>query len=259
MTITGANLDQAFLTFEKNLKAYLYRLTAHREDTEDLLQETYVQARQNIHQFNGSASLKTWIYAIATNKARDHWRVRKRWSADAQDACREVAETQPGQRARILDAFQSQTDRRFEIKEHINYCLTCLSKNLELDQQIAVILSEFFEFKRRDIADVLGRTEGVVKHLLFEGRKSLQAKHFNRCALINKNGTCYQCAELSDFFNTGQPAAQQVAALKLPQPDTLGETGFDRCLEIARSINPPEAQNSRLHDTLLQVLQDAIG
>ena len=52
----------------------LYRLTENAEEARDLTQETFLRAFQNIGHFRGDADLRTWIYRIAINQARNRWR-----------------------------------------------------------------------------------------------------------------------------------------------------------------------------------------
>jgi RNA polymerase sigma-70 factor (ECF subfamily) len=54
--------------------ALLYRLTDDAEEARDLTQETFLRAFQHIARFRGEADLKTWIYRIAINQARNRWR-----------------------------------------------------------------------------------------------------------------------------------------------------------------------------------------
>src|SRR6266566_2440920 len=59
----------------------LFRLTENSEETRDLTQETFLRAFQNIDRFRGEADLRTWIYRIAINQARNRsrwWRRRRR-------------------------------------------------------------------------------------------------------------------------------------------------------------------------------------
>src|SRR5215210_5522012 len=52
----------------------LFRLTENSEEARDLTQETFLRAFQHIDRFRGEADLKTWIYRIAINQARNRWR-----------------------------------------------------------------------------------------------------------------------------------------------------------------------------------------
>src|SRR5216110_965909 len=61
----------------------LYRLTENAEEARDLTQETFLRAFQNISHFRGDADLRTWIYRIAINQARNRWRWWRRRRRDA--------------------------------------------------------------------------------------------------------------------------------------------------------------------------------
>src|SRR6266699_5305001 len=85
------------LVNERSSEIYglLYRLTENSEEARDLTQETFLRAFQSIGHFRGEADLKTWIYRIAINQARNRWRWWRRRhrdstvsldSADAQQA-----------------------------------------------------------------------------------------------------------------------------------------------------------------------------
>src|SRR5919106_801366 len=52
----------------------LFRLTENSEEARDLTQETFLRAFQSIDRFRGEADLRTWIYRIAINQARNRWR-----------------------------------------------------------------------------------------------------------------------------------------------------------------------------------------
>ena len=64
-------LTAEFETFQGELKSFLLRMTASVQDAEDILQETYVKAHAKIDTFRGESSLKTWVFSIALNLAKD--------------------------------------------------------------------------------------------------------------------------------------------------------------------------------------------
>lgn len=247
-----------FPSFSQDLLGYLYRLSGNKEDAQDLLHDTFIRATEKEHTFRGESSLKTWVYAIATNLARDHKRVQNRWPADAQDQCKTTVMESADYMQRLGEAFHNQTEKKFELEEHINYCFTCLAKNISLEKQIAIILKDVYAFSRDEVASILGVTEGVVKHLLFEGRKELQEKYHYRCALINKNGICYQCAELNDHFEGKPSAASKVQAIGLDSTDNPQEQLRIR-LQLISKIHPLQSNGAALEDTIMQLLREAIG
>ena len=61
------------LVRERSSEIYglLYRLTENTEEARDLTQETFLRAFQSISHFRGEADLRTWMYRIAINQARN--------------------------------------------------------------------------------------------------------------------------------------------------------------------------------------------
>src|ERR1043166_787436 len=57
-----------------DIYALLYRLTEDPEEARDLTQETFLQAFRHLASFRGDADLRTWLYRIAVNQARNRWR-----------------------------------------------------------------------------------------------------------------------------------------------------------------------------------------
>jgi RNA polymerase sigma-70 factor (ECF subfamily) len=244
--------DVLLIEFEKNrpkLKSYLFRLTAHREDTEDLLQETFIKVSENIFSFQNKSSLKTWIFAIATNLAKDYLRSRNRWLPNAMDLAREESMKHPEIHiAQFMEINRTSPNGRFELREHINFCFTCIGKTLPIEQQVTVLLKEIFDFKINEIAVILEKTEGVIKHLLFNSRKTMEDIFDQRCSLINKNGACHQCSELSGIFNPKQNFQEQKIKIGLENEnaDKTKEQLFKLRANIAKAINPHECDGSEL-------------
>ena len=251
------NIEFEFVAIQGQLESYLYRLSANREDAKDLLHDTYLKVKQKKDSFQGNSSFKTWVFAIATNLAKDNRRIKNRWRLEVQDECKNASLSTPKYQQRIVGAFQNQTEQQFEIAEHINYCFTCIAKNLNLEQQVTIILKEFYHFKRREIAEILNKTEGVVKHLLLNGRKELQTRYEKRCALINKKGVCYQCAELNDFLQEKPNSEEKINNLGLSKTNDT-ESNLDIRFALINKINPLTSEASELEDTILQILREVI-
>ena len=112
-----------FVQFQDKLKSYLFRITANRLDAEDLVQETYIKASSNLLSFNGKSSLKTWVFTIATNLARDNLRAQRRWKEDAQDRCRENTRSSPQRVAVMRDIVSRSPAEAYEFKETYRFLL----------------------------------------------------------------------------------------------------------------------------------------
>ncbi len=200
---------------QEPLRSFLYRMTASREDTDDLVQDTFVRGFERIAQFRGDASLKTWLFRIATNLARDLLRERTRWPAEAQDLSKALAMGSPAIQAAFAKTHQTSDRGRYDVREHIDFCFTCIGKMLPVDQQVAVLLKDVYGFRRNEIAGILDVTEGVVKHLLHDARTTLSRVFYQRCALVNQRGTCHQCTELAGIYNPRQAKQAHLRKIEL--------------------------------------------
>ncbi|KAB2878621.1 RNA polymerase sigma factor [bacterium] len=254
MTSIDADIDisKTYTELLPELGSYLYRLTCDKEVSNDIVQDTFVKVMEKQDQFNGRSSLKTWIFSIGTNLAMDWLRKKKRWSETAQDEAKSLAQSDPHYRAALMDKSQNSPSGAFDFKEHINFCFTCISKTLPLDQQVALILKDIYDFKINEISAILGSPEGTVKHWLFLARQTMSDIFDRRCALVNKQGVCYQCSELNGLFNPKQKQLKNVfQAVDKKDLYTLRT-------RLVKTIDPLSANGSDLEDTIMQILRKAI-
>lgn len=75
--MTTEILTKEFEAFRGQLKSYILRMTASVQDTEDIVQDTYIKAQTRIETFKGESSLKTWVFSIASNLAKDNLKSKK--------------------------------------------------------------------------------------------------------------------------------------------------------------------------------------
>ena len=252
--MTQFEFEDEFLKIQPLLKSFLYRIVGERETAEDLAQEAFLKAAANLSSFEHKSSLKTWIFTIAKNLAFDDLKARKRFSDDAQDKCKTAVLSDGFYQIELKNAVRNSSEEKFEVREHINFCFNCLAKTLKIEQQIAVILADVYDFKRAEIAEILGKTEAVVKHLLFEGRKSLQEKYENRCALINKKGICHQCSELNNLYNSAEESARQIAEIKF---DSAADSAhlYQLRTHLIKAIDSLPTNENNFHETVMRIVQ----
>lgn len=246
--MTPDNLGAEFETFRGQLASFILRMTASIQDTEDLVQETYIRAHSRIDTFRGDASLKTWIFAIAANLTRDLLKSKKRWPENATDICREAA---LGDREFIQEALHIRAvspQGAFEIKEHIAFCLTCVAKTLPLEQQIVLLLKEVYGFKVKEIARIIDQTEAMVKYYLHGGRSKMIEIFDHRCSLIRKDGVCHQCTELNGIFNPKQKSQEELVKIKLVrEAENQSKAALlDLRMQILQELDPFESGAAEL-------------
>ena len=152
------NLTLSFKQYSSQLKSFILRMTASVEDTEDIVQDTFVKAFSNIASFKNESSLKTWIFAIASNLAKDLLKAQKRWPENVTDICKEAALTDQEFLEEAMKIRMTSPQGDFEIKEHIAFCFTCVSKSLPLEQHLVLLLKEVYAFKIKEIAEIIDTT-----------------------------------------------------------------------------------------------------
>lgn len=252
---------QVFSAFQGQLKSYLYRLITDRNDVEDIVQETFVKAFDKISTYKEKSSLKTWVFSIATNLTRDLIRKQKRWPQDALDQACEAYKVSPDTQEKYTMVAQHTPYNTFVIRQHIDFCFTCISKTLPIEQQLALILKDVYEFKIKEIGQILNRSAGVVKHLLHDARKSMVKIFDNRCALVNKNGTCHQCSELNGIFNPEQDAQQELLKIEMVEEGPKKDKAelFKLRTQLVKGIDPLNAEGANLHEFMMGNVRKLIG
>lgn len=246
--MTTDQLAIEFENFQGELKSFLLRITASVQDAEDIVQETYIKASTKINTFRGESSLKTWVFRIGSNLAMDQLRSRKRWPEIVTDICREESLKDPQFFKEAMNIRQTSPQGNFEIKEHIAFCFTCVSKTLPLEQHLALLLKEVYGFKLREIAEILKQSEAMVKYYLHVSRNQMIDIFDQRCSLINKQGICHQCTELNGIFNPKQKAQEELAKIEMARDaeDKSKEGLFDLRMKILQELDPFESGAAEL-------------
>jgi RNA polymerase sigma-70 factor (ECF subfamily) len=153
--------------------ALLYRLTEDPEEAHDLTQETFLRAFQNISRFRGDADLKTWLYRIAINQARNRWRWWRRRRRDVTVSL----DAQAGQHEQPLSASLRAVGNNPEqdtLLREREASLRAALRSLSRSYREAVILRDVEGLSYEEIATALDISIGTVKSRLSRGRLELR-------------------------------------------------------------------------------------
>lgn len=230
------------------VRGLIRRMIAHPDDTDELVQETLLSAYEKIGAFRGEAKLSTWLCSIATRLCLDYLRGRKRWRPEAQiyskEACHSTEE-------KLADVKRTLADPGFifDAREHIAYCFTCVARTLEPEEEAALIVRDVLGCSNDEAARIVGVSESVLRHRLSSARKRMQSEFENLCALVNKQGACWQCPGLREFTpeqNRGEPVPD------IDGPDA--ETKYRRRLAIVRDADVDRGRSQTFHDLVWRVM-----
>jgi RNA polymerase sigma-70 factor (ECF subfamily) len=165
------------LVSERSAEIYglLFRLTENSEEARDLTQETFLRAFQSIGRFRGEADLKTWMYRIAINQARNRWRWwrrRRRDSTVSLDATR--GETNQTLGATLVESSENPEQQTLAHEREL--ALRSALQRIGRAYRETVILRDIEGFSYEEIATTLGINVGTVKSRLARGRQELKQK-----------------------------------------------------------------------------------
>lgn len=172
----AAAFEQLVADRSGEIYGLLYRLTENREEARDLTQETFLRAFQNIEHFRGEADLRTWIYRIAINQARNRWRWWRRRRRDVTVSL-DFAQGQNNKPlVATLRADRSETPEQKALSHERERVLRTALTSLRRVYREAVILRDIEGLSYEEVADALQISVGTVKSRLARGRRELRKK-----------------------------------------------------------------------------------
>ena len=154
----------------------LYRLTENPEEARDLTQETFLRAFQSIRSFRGDSDLRTWIYRIAINQARNRWRWWRRRRRDSTLSIDSTDENGKPALVATLKAENVQSPEQDTLAHERERILRNALKGLRRVYRETVILRDIEGFAYEEIAVALDISVGTVKSRLARGRQELRSK-----------------------------------------------------------------------------------
>ena len=161
-----ARQREAFERIVKEYSEQLYwqirRLVLSHDDANDILQNTFIKAWNNIEYFRGDAKMSTWLYRIALNECLtflNKQRASQQLSIDEADT-------------EILNQLES--DTYFDGDETQKVFLQAI-KQLPEKQQMIFNLKYFKEMKYEEISEILGTSIGALKASYHHAVKKIES------------------------------------------------------------------------------------
>ena len=141
------------------------------DDAEDLTQDIFIQVYKSLHRFKGEAAFSTWIYRIAINAALN--RVRK--NSQIPLHIRLSLFFDSGKEREIsLPVYDAEDPESILIgQEHRKWVQNALD-GLPENQRTAIVLSKYDDFSQKEIAEIIGTTEGAVESLIQRAKINLR-------------------------------------------------------------------------------------
>jgi RNA polymerase sigma-70 factor (ECF subfamily) len=185
---------------ERALRVHCYRLLGSLQDAEDLTQETLLRAWRSLDSLVGQASLRAWLYRIATNACLDEIDKRARrvlpvmigsprrsyvpsepragdapWLDPLPDAWLDVADTVPGPEA------------QYDTRESIELAFVAALQLLPGRQRAVLLLRDVLGWSTPEVAEMLELSIAATQSLLQRARETLGKSHTRTAARLSAN------------------------------------------------------------------------
>lgn len=176
--------------YRRELQVHCYRVLGSLQDAEDLLQETLLAAWRGLGAYEGRASVRSWLYRIATNRCLNALRDSARRPHDPAALHVEVPLPEPTRDRGeptwlepypdvLLERLPDRApgpEARYETRESVSLAFCAGLQHLPPRQRAVLVLRDVLGFRAAEVADMLETTESAVTSALKRARATLGAQ-----------------------------------------------------------------------------------
>jgi RNA polymerase sigma-70 factor (TIGR02960 family) len=225
----GGDFAELTETYRRELHVHCYRMLGSVQDAEDLVQETLLAAWRGRGGFEGRASLRGWLYRIATNRCLNALRDRGRRPPEPPPP--PAGEAEPPLPTRLREPVWLEPypdalldpEARYEQRESIGLAFVAALQRLPPRQRAVLVLRDVLGFRAAEVADTLGVTEAAVTSALFRARSEIEAGPSERAPLPDSPEERALVDRFTDAFEGGDidgVVALLAADARLTMPPT---------------------------------------
>lgn len=156
----NSGLRHLMSAYQERLYWVIKRIVESHEDTDDVLQNTFIKAFRNISRFESRSSLFTWLYRIATNEALTHKKASQR----------KATKTLPDTGMILAGGIESPADSEEQMLEKLDAAL----KSLPERQRQVFEMRYYDELSYEDMGQILGLSEGALKASYHHAAKKVE-------------------------------------------------------------------------------------
>ncbi len=153
--------QKLLVQYQKPLYAHIRNIVLNHDDTDDVLQNTFIKVHQNLKNFKGESKLFSWIYRIATNEAITFLNNKKKRNGQTSEAFQE----------KQIESIKA--DVYFD-GDAIQLKLQKALLSLPEKQQLVFKMKYFEDLKYEEISEILGTSVGGLKASYFHAVKKIE-------------------------------------------------------------------------------------
>ena len=145
---------------------FAYQMTSRRDDAEDIVQEAFVRAYQNLHRYRDEAKFTTWLLRIVTNLCTDQARMQVRRNALEQQEAAGALDWMTNEESEDPVQNLEAERRKVAIRKALNA--------LPVHHKTVIVLRDLEEREYPEMASILGCTVGGAKLRVLRARRALK-------------------------------------------------------------------------------------
>jgi RNA polymerase sigma-70 factor (ECF subfamily) len=157
----------AFRTLVERHQSYVYglafRSVLHREDAEDIVQDTFIKVWLNLRYFDFRGKFTTWVYRIVANLCIDRLRSTKRFASG-------IVASEESNPLWVIRQDEMKKVEEKDLAEHIKI----LADQLSPKQRMVFILRDLQDLSVEEVSQVMQISEGSVKTNLYHARNAIR-------------------------------------------------------------------------------------
>ena len=198
MDTRDSDFNGVFSEYQRPVYNYVLRMVKERSIAEELTQDTFVKIYNGFTDFRGDSELSTWIYTIATNTCRGHFRSRSHRKSEKTDLLR------PEDLLRNVspeDCKEPPSAEDEVIHAQMSSCVLGYIDDLPEDYRAVILLHDLHGFTNPEIAKITGTTLDNVKVRLHRARKKMHEVFSCKCSFYRDERNVLRCVEKEDNDN----------------------------------------------------------
>jgi RNA polymerase sigma-70 factor (ECF subfamily) len=179
-------LETIYLEHYNMLYKVAFKITGNAYDSEDVLQDAFLNAYRAFGGFNYESAVSTWLYRITVNSALKNIKQRKAFPVERMAHEKGIS---------VADFFESLKDHR-QVEDEILYnemretCIHMFTECLPLKQRLTFILRIVMNLTVDETASILDISNGAVKTNLCRARETIKKAMEGKCSLIDPKFPC---------------------------------------------------------------------
>ena len=166
--------NELVLKYQKKIFNVAYRFVGDQEEANDLAQEIFAAAYQNLKKFRGDSKFSTWLFQIATNRGKNRFKYLKRRGFFANKSSQNQDEDGESYQ-KVVPDFSTNPENILSSRQ-VQKVVQEAIEALEPDHRGIVILRDIEGFSYEEIAQMLDLPEGTTKSRLHRARMVIKEK-----------------------------------------------------------------------------------